>query len=332
MLPAQLGPWQQVQWEQADARGLESLAGPEAALLREYGSQRAEWGVYRRGNSEWRVTAHQMVDHSGAYGAFTLFGRPGQPLAVGEDGARTPHGVAFYQSNYLVLTEGEPDAADLAALAERLRAGAATQTSLPNLLHYLPRRGLVAGSDRYVLGPLALERIAPLAAGDWAGFAYGAEVEAARYRLRGAEATLLIISYPTPQIARARLRELGQIFNLNGSGEPSRTSAFAKRLGSLVIFASGVDSAGATGLLEQVRVQTRISWSDPSEFQQEDPNWGKTLLNIFIGTALFLLFALGSGIAYGLLRLGIKRMAPGKIFDRPEDSDVITLNLRDNRP
>jgi len=51
------------------------------------------------------------------------------------------------------------------------------------------------------------------------------------------------------------------------------------------------------------------------------------LLNIFVGTGVILLFTLLSGLAYGLLRLGLKEFLPGVVFDRPLDSDVIIFKL-----
>jgi hypothetical protein len=37
-----------------------------------------------------------------------------------------------------------------------------------------------------------------------------------------------------------------------------------------------------------------------------------------------------AGIAFGGFRLAIKRLLPGKVFDRPEDIEFISLHLSDN--
>jgi len=331
LLPPRLGAWERAEWSRADARQLESLAGAEAPLLREYGSVGAERAFYRREGFQWQVTVHEMVDRSGAYGAFTLLGTGGQPLGVGDLSARTDAGLIFYLGSSLVTAEPGADVAALESLAERLQAGASGQSSLPTLPYYLPQFGLVPGSDRYLLGPLGLARVAPLAAGDWAGFAYAAEVEAARYRVGAGEATLLLISYPTPQIARALMRDFEQLFRLNGAGDPSRPVIYARRTGTYVALVAGANSAEAAAeLLERVRYEMKVSWSDPSD-PRAAISWAKTLLNIFVGTGLFLLFALLSGIAYGVLRLLVIRLAPGKVFDRAGSGDVITLDLRDHR-
>lgn len=326
-LPAQLGSWQQVAWARENAQELERLVGHQAALLREYGSLLAEQGVYRRDNDEARVTVHQMQDRSSAYGAFSLLRAGSHPIALGEAGARQDNRLVFYQGNFFVYAEGPLDLADLRPLADRLEVLSQGQPSLPTLPAYLPRQGLLPGSDRYLLGPLALARVVPLVPGDWVGFAYAAEVVAARYRIDNSQATLLLISYPTPQIAAARLRDFQQLFNLNGTGDPRRPLVYAKRSGTMVVFVAGIETGRAAAtLLNRVRYEAELSWSEPAE-PRSVPNWPKTLLNIFVGTGLLVLFAFLSGVVFGIVRLIVKRLFPGAIFDRPEDIEIIRLDL-----
>jgi len=51
------------------------------------------------------------------------------------------------------------------------------------------------------------------------------------------------------------------------------------------------------------------------------------MYKIFLFTGLFLGVATGVGIAFGGFRVIIKRMFPGKVFDRPEDIEVLQLGL-----
>ena len=322
LLPAQLGAWERKDWQQVGATELERVAGEQAALLREYGCQRAEQAVYRHGAAEWRVRVSEMQDRSSAYGAFTLLG----PIVARRLASR--NALLFYEGNYLVHSwaTGAFDP-PVGSLVEHLKQIGAPQPSLPTLPGYLPREGFVEGSDRYLLGPLALAEVAPLAPGDWAGFAYGAEAEAGRYRVGRSEATLLLFSYPTPQIARERLLDFERLFNLNGTGDPARPLAFAKRSGTLVVFVSGAASGqDAATLLDRVRYQMELSWSETSPAQAE-PHWAVTMLQLFIGTGLFLVYAFMSALAFAGVRLLIQRLLPGKIFDRPEDKEIIRLNL-----
>ncbi|MDA2914331.1 hypothetical protein MYX77_10325 [Acidobacteriia bacterium AH_259_A11_L15] len=331
LLPSRLGSSEQVAWEQADAPELERLAGPLAPLLREYGARRAEQALYLQAATRSRVTVCEMVDHSAAYGAFTVLRAAGEPVSLGEAGARLDNRLLFFQGNYFVTIEDSTQAARWQPLAAHLEERTGNQASLPNLPLFLPSEGLVPASDRYLLGPLALQRVAPFAPGDWAGFAYGAEAEAARYRTGAGNATLMLLSYPTPQIASERLEDFERLFNLNGTGDPRRSLAFAKRKGSLVIFVAGIDSGwAAAALIDQVRYEMTVSWSEPSPGRPE-LNWPHTVVNIFTGAGLFLLFALGSGLLFGAVRLIVKRLWPDKVFDRRSDTEIIQLKL-DRRP
>jgi hypothetical protein len=321
ILPTLLDSWEQIEWAQAEGPKLERLAGTEASLLREYGAGLAEQATYRRGARRWQVTVHEMVDRSAAYGAFSLLRGQTTEIHLGEGGARSPQRILFYVGNYFAEAQGDLAAVDLQPLARHLKERAGRQASLPTLPAYLPTEGLVEGSDSYLLGPLAVARVAPFAEGDWVGFAYGAEVEAARYRQDDQQSILLLISYPTPAIARMQMKDFERIFHLNGGGNPDRPEVYARRTGTFVAFVAGAEAGAAEELLT-------VSWSDPS-----DPRprlaWALTLVNIFIGTGVFLLFALLSGVGYGLLRVLVKRLAPGRVFERPGSSDeMIVLDLQ----
>lgn len=340
LLPAQIKSWKLAGWKRVEARGLEQVAGPEAALLREYGAQRAEQAGYastlarhgerqsnhRRGGASAVLTVYQMADRSGAYGAYSLRRAAGREVALGEAGARLPDGYVFYQGNSFVRAQGGIELDALQALARQLGEAAGPQASLPALPGYLPAEGLVAGSDRYLLGPRALGEVAPLAPGDWAGFAYGAEAEAARYRRGGAEAWLLLLSYPTPQIAEERLRDFARFFNLNGSRRAGLREVFARRTGTLVVFATGTDSGHAQALLERVRYERQLSWSEPGP----PPSVGSYLgliVDIFVNTGLLLVVMLVLGVVLGFLRLTVRRLLWGSEWAAPAEPEIILLDL-----
>ena len=327
LLPPRLAESERDAWSRVDARELEKLAGGEAAVLREYGAMGAERAEYTRGTSRWQVTLFHMQDRTGAFGAHSLLRGMGPVVPLGEAGTRTAVRYAFYQGNSFILADALADEASLGALAQHLAGLPEHVASLPILGSFLPTEGLLRGSEQYFLGPQGLARVFAPAPGDWVGFAYGAEVQLARYRLGGGEAVLLLISYPTPQIAGDRMRDFGRLLNLNGSGDPTRPPAFARRLGTLVAFAAGPKTnEAAAQLFDGIRYETKVSWSDPSD-PRPQPNWAHTLLNIFVGTGVILLFTLVSGVAYGLFRLGMKHFFPGLIFDRPSDSDMIIFKL-----
>ncbi len=326
LLPQEVAGVARAEWKEVEAVNLEAVSGDLASLLREYGSQGAESAVYGREPAQWRVTVHRMADRSGAYGAFTLLRGSGQTTTLGEAGVRNADGFLFYQGNYFVVASGRINAESLRPVASALQSRNGEQASLPSLPDYLPE-GRVPGSDHYVLGPLGLQRVAPLGPGDWAGFAYGAEAEAARYQRNGSEATLLILSYPTPQIARARLADFYQLFNLNLEGTPTAPVVFARRKGSLVVLVAGLESKEtAEQLIEQVGFQPQLSWSDPHSEDLATTVGG--LLNLMLGTVLLVLITLLLSLVFAGLRLGMKVWFPGRFLDKASDEESLFLDIR----
>ena len=51
------------------------------------------------------------------------------------------------------------------------------------------------------------------------------------------------------------------------------------------------------------------------------------LVKIIVYMLMFLGLTVGLGIAYGGMRIAIKRLFPGKVFDRPEDIEVLQMGL-----
>lgn len=325
ILPERIGSWVRV------AGAGPPALGADASLLREYGSQRAEEAIYRRGGQEMRVSLQVMADRSGAFGAFTLLGTGGRRVRLGEAGAALLGRIVFYQGNFFVSASGGMQARDLEPLAHKLRREAGPQAGLPALVDYLPAAGRVGGSERYFLGPRALATALPLAKGDWAGFAYGAEAVTARYRTASGEVALLLLSYPTPQIAAERLRAFERAFHLNGGGNPAGPPLFARRAGSLIVaVAGGGSEPDGVALMERVRVERALSWSQQSP-EEEDRAWARTMLGMFLSTGVIVALALAAGTLFGIARLAARHWYPGQVFDRPEDTEVIRLGLEHPR-
>lgn len=330
VLPATLDGWQRAEVRRAEAARLEDLADRDAGLWREYGAARAERAVYRRGSDQMRVTVFVFRDATGTYGAFSFLGANGRKFELGEAARQTETGWVFYQGRYCVTATASPGvnpSPALQTLAQGLAAEAARVSPLPSLLGFLPREGLQANSERYLLGPAALARVAPLGPGDWLGFAYGVEAVWAEYSLDGRPVGFLLASYPTPQLAADRLREFSERFNLNGTGDPARRLVYAKRVGPLIGLLAGVDSGStASRLLNQLRYEYQLTWSEPTE-EPTASEWSRILVGIFIGTGLMILYALACGLLFAGIRVLIQHYLPGKVFHRPEGTEIIRLEI-----
>ena len=79
----------------------------------------------------------------------------------------------------------------------------------------------------------------------------------------------------------------------------------------------------ATTLLEKVSYVSMVSW-DP---KVEPPNIAQVMVNIFIFCGIMLSITFAAGFTFGIARIVIKRLFPGKVFDRPESMEVIRLHL-----
>ncbi len=275
MWPDQLGPSQRKSAAAVDAPAGLAETGLEAA-------ERADYGAFQ-------VTAWRFKDTTGAYAA-----------SLELSGVRV--------GNYLVQCEGKcpkdlPQLAD-AALPHVLH------TSVPTLNTYLPPKGLVPRSERYILGPLGLKADAPEIQASAVNFDFGTEGEIARYR-NGV--LLAVFSFPTPSMARQQLPEFQKI-----------AGATAKRTGPFVAVAMGPPAAAAK-LLDSINYQGVVAENEkppvkPLELKPETA--GQMILAIFMLAGLLLGFCLLSGLAVG----GTLRLARRFGYSAAEGS-LITLHL-----
>jgi hypothetical protein len=149
----------------------------------------------------------------------------------------------------------------------------------------------------------------------------------ARYRTGKDDAVLLLIEYPTPQLAEQHLRHLEQA--LPAAARQAGTTIQRKAsLLSLVLKPSSV--AYGNTLRSAVNYETQVTWNEPNH-TLTDPPWATILGKIIIATMLFMVVAVVLGIAFGGVRVVLKTLFPGKVFDRPEQMDVLQLGLSSKR-
>jgi hypothetical protein len=332
LLSSAFSGWNSSASQKFRPQDLEQLAPNDASILREYGTVAAERRLYSRGTDTLAVTLYRLRDPSSAYGAFSFL-RTEEMISADltEQSAISPRRALALAGNLLLEVSANDVprlSADVKALIKQLSPHVDT-TPYPTLRRYLPAKALMRNSDRYLLGPLALNRLLPLGNGDWLGFADGAEAQLARYSIQGEELTLLLAAYPTPQAAARKLAELGHWFNLNPPSEKdeARPLLFARRTGPLVALVARTSSRGlADSLLEQINYQTRVTWNEPGH-RATDPTMAAILVGVFLGTGTILAFAFVSGLAFAGVRLAVKYFLPGKVFDRPETVEILQLGL-----
>ncbi len=292
ILPDQLGPNHRVSTEPVQVAA-------NREVWDEFGLQAAERADY----AALRVTAYRFKDSTGAYAA--------RQWLLASDASAITFG------NYAITCAGKcPPAARLTDWLAANPPPNLLHSSYPTLEAYLPRKDLVAGSKRYVLGPVSLAQFEPSIPATAAAFDFSSEAQLARYRTGQGEETLAVFAYPTPQIAQKQAPAFEQI-----------PGAAVKRSGSLVaVVLAAPDRAAANRLLSQVNYQASVSWDEqvlPLVLKPETA--GQMLLSIFTLAGLVLGFCVLSGLAFGAVRIIARKFGYSDA-----QYALTTLHLNDN--
>jgi hypothetical protein len=317
-------------WTQASASPF-APSGLAMSVAAEYGFASGQQATYTHGADRLDVTLYRMSDASGGYGEYSYLRMPDMAQAdLAEHSAISSTRALVLEGNLVLDVRGrdlQKFETSLKALMAAVRPHA-ENGMLPALWTDLPATNRIQRTDHYVLGPTTLNQLFPVAFGEKLGFAQGAEAEVASYRLAGHDATLLIVDYPTPQAASTKLKELQQQYNVNDSQTNNNTPPlYAKRTLTLLSFVAGAKShAEADALLNQIQTGEQVTWNEPT-FALTQPNIGTIVVGTIIGTGIICMFALISGLAFGGVRIIVKRMLPDKVFDRSDQMQILQLGL-----
>jgi hypothetical protein len=332
ILPQQFGGWQLS--GAAKTSTDPATADPvNAGALKEYGFTDFASATYTRDDGrKLTIKAARFGDTSGAYGAFTFYkSLPMLVEKIGDQAASLNDRILFYRGNILIDAVFQRlsamSAAELRELADNLPLAGGNTRNLPGLPAYLPTQSYVKNSAKYVLGPETLNKLASPIPPSMVDFSRGAEVAIGTYNTAGGEATLLLISYPTPQIAGDHLRSI-QAQTQNA--QPSAT-IFSKRTGPIVVLASGaLSQSEAKSLLASVNYDADVTWNENTYTTKKD-NLANLLVNVIVLCFIIIGFALVVGVAFGGVRVFAKRFFPDRLFDRAQDVEFISLHLTQER-
>jgi len=300
----------------------------EPGVLDEYGIKSQETRSYTTGADRISATLYEMIDPTGAYGAFTYLHTPEMhALGVTKYSVGSDDRAIVVVGNFLLDANGPHISSrtpDLKVLAGALKPQA-DQRPFPYVAEHLPEQGLIAGSERYIIGTWGLATFAPIANGDWVGFDQGAEAILARYRSGAQQASLIVIEYPTQQIAAAHEPGVAKLATDTASkGHPAIKVERKANLISLAITENSTEFAES--LMSQVHFGHDVMWNEPS-FKAKEPRFNVMVVGAFLGTGVILALAIISGLGFGLLRILLKVFFPGKVFDRHRSIEIIQLGL-----
>src|SRR4029077_18977524 len=158
-----------------------------------------------------------FADASGAFGAYLFYLQPAMTRdtakkeedKIGDQAAFLGQRVLFYRGNVLVDAQFSQESAmsgkQMRELARALPRPSGNSANLPTFIEFMPRESYVTNTQKYVMGAAALAAQAPPVSADLVDFDASAEVSLARYNTPSGEATLMLISYPTPKMAADHL-------------------------------------------------------------------------------------------------------------------------------
>ena len=178
---------------------------------------------------------------------------------------------------------------------------------LPNL----PPEDLIPNSERYVVGPVSLDRFFPGLAPSLAAFHLGAEAQIGHYSTPKGPLLLAIFNYPTPNMARERVAEFQKI-----------SGAMVKRAGPLVAMTlNPPDADAAEKILSRVKYETNITWNEKVP-ENEVRNTARLVLNIFVFSGILIALAATAGVLFGGYRFLFRKLHKGE-----DPEAMITLHL-----
>lgn len=288
---------------------------PDKELYDEYGLEAAESADYTSPDKQpISATAWRLHDSTGALALFESRRPPGAtPSDFAQLAVHTSDGTIFAFGNYVFqFTGGMFDQPTLNELYTQLAR--VENAPLPALSTFLPPDGLVANSERYILGPMSLQRAEPAIPPSVAGFRMGAEAQFAQYRTPNGLLKLIIFDYPTPSMAREQAAEFQKI-----------PGAVVKRTGPLVVATiKPPDPDAAERILGKINYQANVTLNEPTP-QSQAKGLAKMILNIFVLAGIVLAMCVVGGLGFAGYRIMSRKM-----WRKEETVEMIVLDLGKN--
>ncbi len=308
--------------------------GGDHTVDREYGAKSLEHRTYQLGNKSAEALVEETTDPSSAYGLFTFY-------QAGDMSALKGLQLAASDSRQCVMARGRyfirvslpaPPARQISDVEFRAlltliggtRDSTSAQATLPAAM---PAAGLLPGSEKYLLGPEATRKVLPEVPTDLLGFGQGAEIQMGDYTAGKGRATVVAITYPTPQIARTRFAILASALALNqdrGAG-----SNYGKHHASFVFLVLRADSASAAAkLMDHFNVSESVSWDQ--RYPGNENIWMQVVKLVLANMALVAIligFCVIGGVLLFLSRRAATKWFPQSSWGHPEGGGIIRLNL-----
>jgi len=323
--------WHLVSTEPMEVSAVSQYGG-DPAIEREYGVKTIVLRKYHLGEKRAEVLLEEAADPTAAYGLLTFYRTEAlQPAKEMEVTLLGPPGAAMVRSRFFIRAWAEAGSQisenELRALLIFIGGTRPSHEDSARLPTPLPAEGLIAASEKYLLGVEAARHILPNFRTELIGFDQGAEVQVGTYDLRRSRVTLTAINYPTPQIARARFGVMESDLGINQAR--GRDSIYGRRKGSIVLLVLDAGEAStAQKLMDQFQITSNVSWNEAAPKQTKfivevaQLVLANILLSFFIAG-----FSVGGGVLIYLTRRTANRFFPKWRWADTEGESIIRLNL-----
>src|SRR5437763_12436464 len=216
-----------------DEKNIDALAGKRAAAaINRYGLSGVTTQTWSGPEGTVHLTLYEMIDATAAYGLFTIDRNIDQPgfatIPAGTEGFRVGNRAEFWQSKYVVKLEGSVSAVNV--LSRMVSENIFGQSRRPPVSTHLPPANLIQGSEKYIVDPAGLGHGVDLTAQSL-GFDDSVEIATADYRVNGKVAHVVLLMYPTQQIAKK--------YEDQWAAASAEDAAFRKRVGALLALVRG---------------------------------------------------------------------------------------------
>jgi hypothetical protein len=304
------------------AEDLERLGDPDQDLMIDYGIRGATtFDLMREGpdaEDTVAITLYEMRDSSAAFGLFAMKRDPSMadfgPVVAGTESYRQNRRLHVWQANYLIIAAGPADDARDAALRLSEEIFGVSRKAPVSL--FLPRRDLVADSEKYVLSAELFEEVTGIDP-TLLGFESSAEAAIANYETPdGTTAQLAMLLYPTQHLASLHMDEW------SGGGDGPLPN---RRSGPLVGIATRAsDTDLAADILDAVQYESQVTWNVPPPDPLTLP---QMILTIFAWIGIAMVFTVIVGLGYGGVRIYLKTRYPERFLGASPNAELVQLRL-----
>src|SRR5882672_11299330 len=204
-----------------------------------------------------RAALFQFIDFGAAYSFFTnqrtIQGGIPSSFSAGAESFQDRNFSYFWQANYMVRLNGDSRAIE--NLAEVLSRDILGRSQRPAISNRLPSANLIPGSEEYILDAANIRKVEGVNPSEL-GFDVSAEAATADYRINGRTVRLLLLLYPTQQIAKKFADQM--------NAATPNLAASRRRVGPLLAIVSGTsDTSTVESLLSQVHYASNVMWDEP---------------------------------------------------------------------